>query len=141
MIIPDVNVLLHLHRDEGPEHAIARSWWAHVTTHGQPVTVPDLAWVGFLRLATNPRVYRTPSSLEQAWAFVEAMRANGIYVHYAAHPRLLELFGDELRAARATGNLVTDAYMASCALAFGATLATFDRDFRRFDGLEVMELN
>ena len=63
------------------------------------------------------------------------MRAQGIYIHYVAHPRLLEMFGGQLRNAGASANLVTDAYIAAAAIAMGATVVTFDRDFRRFDGL------
>lgn len=32
------------------------------------------------------------------------------------------------------------AFIAACASAIGATVVTFDRDFRKFDGLRVLEL-
>ena len=51
------------------------------------------------------------------------------------------MFGVQLRGADASANLVTDAYIASAAMAMGATVVTFDRDFRRFDGLSVLELS
>jgi len=40
--------------------------------------------------------------------------------------------------ADARGNLVTDAYIAAVALQLGATVATYDRDFRRFDSLKLV---
>jgi toxin-antitoxin system PIN domain toxin len=139
--LPDVNVLLHLHRDEHAQHAIARTWWQDLKADCEPLTVLDLVWVSFMRLATNPRVYREPSSPEVAWRFGESIRSQGIYIEYAAHPRLLEMFGSQIRNAKASANLVTDAYIAAAAIALGATVVTFDRDFRRFDGLSVLELS
>lgn len=38
-------------------------------------------------------------------------------------------------AGQATGSLLMDAHAATLAAEHGATLATTDRDFRRFDGL------
>ena len=51
------------------------------------------------------------------------------------------MFGSQIRSAKASANLVTDAYIAAAAIALGATVVTFDRDFRRFDGLSVLELS
>ena len=50
------------------------------------------------------------------------------------------MFGVQLRDAGASADLVTDAYIAAAAISLGATVVTFDRDFRRFDGLSVLEL-
>jgi len=35
------------------------------------------------------------------------------------------------------GNLTSDAHLAALALEHGATIGTFDRDFRRFAGLDM----
>jgi uncharacterized protein len=140
VIVPDVNVLIHLHRDDHPAHQTARQWWQQVTSLGEPLTVPDVVWAGFVRVVTNRRVYSEPTSSADAWQFINGIRAEGIYIHYATHPRLLDVFGDQVRDASASGNLVTDAYIAAAAISMGATLVTFDRDFRRFDGLRVLEL-
>jgi predicted nucleic acid-binding protein len=42
------------------------------------------------------------------------------------------------RAFHATGNLVPDAYIASVVLGYDCPVATFDRDFRRFDGPRIV---
>jgi toxin-antitoxin system PIN domain toxin len=138
--VPDVNVLVALHRPQHQHHTTAQHWWHEGRRHGEPVTVPDLVWVGFIRVVTNRRIFSSPSTTEGVWAFVEAMRAQGIYIQYAAHPRLLDMLGVQLRNARASADLVTDAYIAASAIALGATVVTFDGDFRRFDGLSVREL-
>ena len=50
----------------------------------------------------------------------------------------MEMFGVQLLDAGASADLVTDAYIAAAAISLGATVVTFDRDFRRFDGLSVL---
>jgi toxin-antitoxin system PIN domain toxin len=140
VIVPDVNVLVAIHRPQHVHHQVAQQWWHEVRSHDEQVTVPDLVWVGFVRIVTNRRIFTSPSTLDQAWRFVTAMRDQGAYIHYAAHPRLMDLFGGQLVDAGASADLVTDAYIAAAATSLGATIVTFDRDFRRFDGLKVLEL-
>ncbi len=55
------------------------------------------------------------------------------------HPTELHasLIGNLLVAAGTAGNLTTDAHLAALAIEHGATLASFDRDFGRFDGLNL----
>jgi toxin-antitoxin system PIN domain toxin len=141
VIVPDVNVLIPLHRPGHVHHQRAQEWWQEFASRGEPLTVPDVIWSGFVRVATHPRILRPPSSVEEAWQFVNAVRALGIYIPYASHPRLMDLFAAQCQEASATANLVTDAYIAAGAIALGATVVTFDRDFRRFDGLSVLELS
>ena len=44
---------------------------------------------------------------------------------------------EELLSARGSaGNLTTDAHLATLCIEHGASLASFDRDFLRFEGLE-----
>jgi hypothetical protein len=47
------------------------------------------------------------------------------------------LLGRLLLGAGTAGHLTTDAHIAAVAIEHGATVGTFDRDFRRFAGLEV----
>ena len=58
------------------------------------------------------------------------------------HPteRHEQLLGRLLIAA-GSGNLTTDAHLAALAIEHGATLASFDRDFERFNGLDFERLH
>lgn len=47
-------------------------------------------------------------------------------------------FRDTVLDSDAWGNLIPDAYLASVARAHAVPVASFDRDFRRFDGLEIV---
>ncbi|MDR1188440.1 MAG: PIN domain-containing protein [Bifidobacteriaceae bacterium] len=140
MIVVDVNVLVAAAVADHPQHALARSWLVgELATEARGVIIPDLAWVGLVRIVTNHRVFTEPLSIGQVAMFAETILAAPGYLRSAgdAGPRdLLALCAESA----ASGNLVPDAYLASVALRLGCPVATFDRDFRRFDGLQVREL-
>lgn len=139
MIVLDVNVLLAAHRRDHPHHVAAGSWLAsRLADPREAVIVPDLVWVGFIRIAMNPRAFNEPSTLEQASAFVlDVCQAPG-YKAVAGVGDGIGLFLDVCREAVVSSRLVTDAYIAAVARAYACPVATFDRDFRRFDGLATL---
>jgi len=140
MNVLDVNVLLALYRGDHIHHESARQWWADSQSRGEPFTVPDIVWVGFVRIATNRRILPVPASLDQAWDFIQKVQMQPTYLAFSADSRTLGRFADLADDAGATADLVTDAYIAATASTFGGTVVTFDRDFRRFDGVRVTEL-
>jgi toxin-antitoxin system PIN domain toxin len=140
MNVIDANVVIALFRDDQTTHAAAMEWWQELSTMGETVTVPDIAWVAFMRIVTRQRLFPVPATLEEAWAFAEALMAQPHYVANATSPRTIEEFARLTTNSRAHGNLVTDAYIAACAAVYGGTVVTFDRDFRKFDGVKVLEL-
>lgn len=92
---------------------------------------------GFLRIVTNARVYADPAPTSEALAFVDAVRlgrrrrwigvTGAVWTTFAA----LVDSDPQLR-----GNLVPDAWLAALALAHGGRIATADRGFGRFAGLD-----
>lgn len=140
MQVIDVNVLVALFVEDHPHHDAASQWWDEATSTGEPFTVPEIVWVGFTRLLTSGRTPIAPVDLATAWEFASAVMAQPSHARYVSSPRTLGEFTRLGIGARATGNLLTDAYVAACAAAYGATVVTFDRDFRKFDGVKVMEL-
>jgi toxin-antitoxin system PIN domain toxin len=140
MNVLDVNVVLALFRADHPHHRAATAWWEESLARSEPFTVPDIVWHGFARMTTNHRMFGVPATFDQAWTFARAVIAQPQHLAFTTHPRTLEEFARLATAADARGDLVTDAYIAACAAAYGGTVVTFDRDFRRFDGLRVTEL-
>lgn len=138
MIVLDVNVVVAAFRDDHPHHPIALSWLARTLDGSEPVVVPDLVWVGFVRVVTSSRIFDPAASLDQAFAFVEAVCSAARYVAVPGLADGLDRFRRAALDADATGNLLPDAYIAAVAYAHGAAVATFDRDFRRFDGLRLV---
>lgn len=141
MNFPDVNVLIGLFRADHAFHATARRWWGETVDRGDTFTVPDVVWVGFVRTVTNPRAFADTATFAEAMRFVEAVRQQPSYRSFISHVRTLDELVRLGSMTGARGNLVSDAYIAACAQAYGGTVVTFDRDFRKFDDLRVLELS
>lgn len=141
MNIPDVNVVIPLFRTDHENHERAWAWWNASTERGEPFTAPDVVWMGFVRVVTGQRSMKNPDTLAHAWDFVDAMTSQPLYLRYVPGPHTLKNCQKASTTAKLTGSALTDAYIAACAMDYGATVVTFDRDFRKFDNLRVHELS
>jgi len=135
VIIPDVNLLLYATFTVFPQHAAARGWLETVLNGTQDVLIPAVSLFGFLRIATNRRVFDAPFSSHVAVDCVEAWLAQP-HVHFLAPgPRHLEIAFGLLRGLGVARNLTTDVQLAAHAIENQAQLMSNDTDFARFDGL------
>ena len=139
MILPDVNVLVLAHRADQEEHEPVRTWLEGEVNSDRPFFLADIAVAGFLRVVTNPRIYRRPTSLETAVAFVDGLVVQPTCVPVSAGARHWPILRGLLRGADARGNLVPDAHLAAIAVEHGATVATRDRGFARFPDLRWLD--
>lgn len=135
MTIPDINILVHAHNEDSPDHARARDWWQFTVRSGALVGLPWATILGFIRVATHRRASSSPLVVEEATRLVRAwLRVPSVTVvtpgdgHLDVLIRLLD-------AAGTAGNLTTDAHLAALALEHDAEVATTDRDFARFPGV------
>ena len=119
-------------------HAVCRDWLRAVLDAGEPVTLPDLVAVGFLRIVSNPRAFRRPRPIEDARTVVEAIYASPGFLPAECGPRSISRMLDIVPGSTRTGSTTTDAYIAAIALEMGATLVTADRGFSRFVGLRLL---
>lgn len=136
MLLPDVNVLIYAHREDStPEHRAYAGWISGLATGVEPFALSVLTLAGLVRIVTNPRIFRRPSSLEEVFAFVGELteRPNARLV--APGPGHLEIFEDLCRRSNATAKLSADAQHAAVAIEHGCTFVTTDSDFDRFPGL------
>lgn len=132
MIIPDVNLLLYANLDATPAHPAARRWFERLLNSDEPVGFAPAALLGFVRLATNRRVYTQPLTVEDAVRRVHEWLARGNAVLLEQTREVVTLTLELLLEAGAAGNLTTDAQLAAHALVQRATLASADGDFGRF---------
>lgn len=135
MILVDVNLLLYAHLKQTPEHKAARAWLDNEINNGARVGMPWHSLLGFLRIATNPRMTAPVEPLADAVAQAELwIGRDNIWIpqpterHAAIVLRLL-------KDANRGGNLVSDAHLAALAIEHGLTLCSTDSDFARFSGL------
>ena len=140
MNVLDTNVVIALFRADHPHHEPAWAWFREALADGEPFTVPDIVWVALTRVATSRRVFADPAPFATTWDFVDSMRQQPTYLAFMGTPRTLHEYERLATAARATGTLLTDVYIAATARSLGGTVVTFDRDFRKFDGVRVKEL-
>lgn len=138
MIVVDVNVLLAAFRQDHVQHDRARPWIERVLSSGEEVVIPDAVWIGFVRVATNRAVFEVPATAAEAFEFVASVTGAAGYNVMPGLADGLALFARVCLESEASGNLVPDAYIASIARAYACPVASFDRDFRRFDDLEII---
>lgn len=135
MLLPDVNVLVYAHREDAPEHQRYRDWLAELIDSPEAYGISELVLSGFLRVVTHPKVFRDPSPLEAAVAFVSQVRDQPNCVPVAPGARHWSIFVELVRKSKAKGNLVPDAYLAALAIESGSEWVTADRDYARFPTL------
>lgn len=135
MLLPDVNVLVYAHRVESPDHERYAEWLRALATGAEPFALSELGASGFIRIATNPKIWDEPTSIQDALLFIERLRTRSnarMLTHGSAS---WDIFAGLCTSARARGKLVADAYHAALAIEHGCELVTADADFARFHGL------
>ena len=135
MYLLDVNIVLAAHRGDHPHHGPVRTWFDEALAGDEPFVVPDFIWASFLRLATNRRIFEVPTPRSDAFAFIEATRAQPLHLPLAPGPRHLSLLRRLCDEADAVGDLVPDAVIGAVAVEYGCELVTLDRDFARFQSV------
>jgi hypothetical protein len=135
VILPDVNLLLHAYNSGSPVHSAAREWWEALLEEDEPVQLPWVIILGFIRLSTHRQVATQPLPVSKACSIVETWLARPqVSVIQAGARHAAILFG-LLRQLGAGGNLTTDAHLAALAIEHGAELCSTDSDFASFPGL------
>lgn len=134
MIVCDVNLLLHASMQRMPEHRRARAWLADVLSEPGTLGLSHLALFGYLRIATNRRVFDPPRPVEEALEDVASWLDAGA-VLVSPGPRHLDIAFRLLREQGTAGNLTTDVQLAALAMEHQTELHSADTDFGRFKGL------
>jgi toxin-antitoxin system PIN domain toxin len=136
----DVNVLLYASDRSSDRHARARRF---VESCAAGPEIFCLTWptlISYLRIATHPRIFSAPLSPDEALGNITALIN-------LPHVRALSELDGFLEAYRhmtgeipVRGNLVPDAHLATILFQHGIrTLYTNDRDFRKFQSLDVRD--
>jgi hypothetical protein len=135
VILPDVNVLVYAFREDVPEHRVSRTWLNEVVTGEARFGLSPLALAAVVRITTNPRSYREPSTLADAFGLCQDLLGQPhceIVEPGAGHWAIFERL---CRETSTVSRRVTDAWYAALAIEWGCEWITTDRDFARFPGL------
>ncbi len=136
----DVNILLYASDADSPMHGRASAFLQRCVSNREVFCVAWVSLMSYLRMATHPTIFNRPLAHEEAARNVEALLA-------VPHCRVIseeDGFWDRYREVTqdvpTRGNLVPDAHLAALLSQHGiVTLYTHDRDFRKFELLEVRD--
>jgi len=135
MVVPDANLLIYAYDTKSPWHRASRRWWENVLSGAEPVGIPWIVVLGFVRLITHPTLLENPLTVQQAHTAVhEWLDCDHVQLLVPREPTFGRFFS-LLEEAGLGGNLATDALVAAHAEDFGATVYSNDRDFDRFSGI------
>lgn len=133
MLLLDVNVLIYAHREDAPEHKRYAAWLRSVVEGPEPFAVAESVLASFLRITTNPKIFRPPTPMPTALEFCRKLVTWPKAVFLLPSRTHWDIFMNLCE--NIEGPLVADAYLAALAIEHGCELITTDSDFARFAGL------
>ena len=136
MILPDVNVLIYAFRKDVPEHALCNPWLTAVVASDDRFGLSRPTLAALVRITTNPRSYREPSSLAEAFTFCDYLLDQPNCQVVEPGERHWDIFQRLCRKTDTRGPRVTDAWFAALAIEWGCEWITLDRDYARFPALK-----
>jgi toxin-antitoxin system PIN domain toxin len=133
---PDLNVLLAASRTDHPQHDPASRWLQQAIAAcdtGSDIQILPMVAAGFLRLATNRKIFVVPMRINAAVDFVESLLAiPGVWIPELG--REWSTLKQMSRAHNLAANDISDAWIAAAVRILGSRLVTFDRGFTRLLG-------
>jgi uncharacterized protein len=133
MLLPDVNVWLALTFDFHLHHPAAKSWYEGTS---EPCCFCRWSQQGFLRLATNPSVFKDEAlSLKEAWRVYDTILSDPRIV-FVDEPKGLDKFWREYtQRGTFSPHVWSDAYLAAFARAASFDLVSFDKGLAQYKGV------
>ena len=142
MIAVDTNVLIYAHRLETDLNAAATAELVRLAEGTEPWALPVFCLTEFMRVVTHRRVFTPPSTISQAVDFINGIVAAPTCSIALPGTDFLRHLETTVRRADARGNLMFNAQIAALCREHGiAAILTNDRDFERFDKLQVRYLD
>ena|SRR5215510_87548 len=66
MIVPDANLLIYAYDSTSPSHRAARRWWEDALSGSEPVGIPWIVVLAFVRLISHPTLLEHPLTVREA---------------------------------------------------------------------------
>ena len=140
MKVVDANVLVHAANADASEHASAQKWIEVALSGTEPIGFPWIVLLAFIRISTRHGLVLRPLKIADAFGLIDDWLSahHSVMIHPGDnHAAILRVLLESLGTA---GDLTTDAHLAALAIEHGAELVSFDRDFKRFEGLRTVIL-
>ena len=137
MKLVDANVLVYAVNEDAAQHTQARDWLDDALSGNARVAFSWVVLLAFLRLSTNGRIFARPLSVGEAVARIEDWLAQPSAALVEPTARHLGIVAGLLDPLDTGDDLVNDAHLAALAIEHRCTVVTYDRDFRRFEGVRL----
>ena len=136
----DANVLLYA-SDRSSERYLPARRFLEACAAGPEIMC--LAWptlMAYLRIATHPRIFAAPLSVDEALGNISALVALPHVRTISELDGFLEAYGHVIGKTPVRGNLVPDAHLATILFQHGVRmLYSNDRDFLKFPSLDLRD--
>jgi hypothetical protein len=135
LILIDTNLLLYATFKHTSDHERARQWLDEQFESAPRIGLPWHSLLGFVRLASNLRIYRNGPSPEQSWRVVrEWLGASNAWIPQPTE-RHADVLDQLFSSASVDSRSVADTHLAALAIEHGLVLCSADTDFARFPSL------
>jgi toxin-antitoxin system PIN domain toxin len=134
----DVNVLLYASDKSSDRHEAARRFLQSCASSPEVLCLTWPTVMAYLRIATHSRVFSAPLSPSEAFGNVTALLTLSHVRAVCELDGFLDAYAHVVGDVAVRGNLVPDAHVAAILFQHGVrTLYSNDRDFRKFETLDV----
>ncbi len=135
MTVLDANLLLYAYNSKAPQQPAVSKWLTRLIASNETVGLPWVTIWAFVRISTNARLWEKPRPAQEAFGIISQWLALPGVIALQPGARHFELLQSLVSKHQATGPLVTDSVLAALAMEHGATLASTNQNFSRFEGL------
>jgi len=136
MKLCDVNVLIYAHREESIEHEAYAEFIRNLAEGSSAFGISEAVLSGFVRIVTNPKIFKQPTPTAIAFEFCESLRNRSQAVLVRPGERNWVIFKQLCHSVSAKGKLVADAWHAALAIEHACEWVSTDGDFSRFPSLD-----
>jgi len=138
VIAVDTNLLVHAHQREASLHSYAREAIRRLAESPVPWAICMHCFVEFYGVVTHPKLWKKPSTPEQALDQISAWRESPSLRVLCDSTGVLDRLAELAVSGCVRGPLIHDARIASSCLVGGvAELWTVDRDYSRFPSIKT----
>jgi toxin-antitoxin system PIN domain toxin len=136
----DVNVLLYASDTSSPWYDKASDFLQRCATGREVFCIAWVTAMSYLRMATHGSIFAVPLTADEAAANVEALLTLPHCRALGEEEGFWAVYRQMTQSVPARGNFVPDAHLAAVLRQHGVVkLYTHDRDFRKFDFLQVID--
>jgi toxin-antitoxin system PIN domain toxin len=132
MLMLDVNILVYAHRQESPQHERYAKWLLDLAAGFEPFALSQPAMEGFIRVVTNPKIFKPPTETSMAFEFLRQLVGLPHCTVLRPAGQHWRIFEDLCMKPGIRGALIPDAAHAALAIETGCEWVSADTDFARF---------